>query len=677
MKNIKRLVVLFVAIFGLTTMVNAENYWHITEYKKGDDDIVFSNEAGDYSPSVNEYYENNEVVPGAGQIILNEAYAESDGSMDFNIVIKGEDFESEGTYYIDVTPVEGDPVRYTVVGGVFTNGQGISISPTKGKAKITISDSNENKINFARFNCDGAFIGQCTPETDFPVTEGNYIRFDTIYFVFNSYTPAPVTPDPDPDPGYNPPEEDEAELAKIKALVDQITAKGTIELDTVDPSLTHVDEYLTDSLTSAALQKKYGYTGYTFYAYPESEWVEHSYIEVCKEDLENNKYTSYEKEVNFIYKTQDPTIKENVSSILNTIKSNRAQVFNDYTKRYIVEDLDSVNYRYNAQKAKSATNAYQSLPSYSSKLHELTGNLGYDFMFDPRAGGDDSEFHEMMLGPVNILYNGIVYDNVDPIGFSLANIIYVPSDTTKSSAVFIEAAKTRIKNYLGTDVTITVGGNLNDLDEEDYKWDKCDEDGDNCSLQPIFDTNNTVNEWYNIKIGNKTFKYFIVADSSKMTNPTVKSVDMKTNVYITSNSADAPLDSRVSVTKLDKDSDEYKALLKKLSILDNMSYDINVSSMSLDIKIEKLSNGKFKVYIPLDEKYKDKKLYAAYVKDNGKVDYITMQYVDGYGVFETDHFSTYSVVETINPPTSDNVIMYFILTVISILAFVEIKRRYN
>ena len=58
---------------------------------------------------------------------------------------------------------------------------------------------------------------------------------------------------------------------------------------------------------------------------------------------------------------------------------------------------------------------------------------------------------------------------------------------------------------------------------------------------------------------------------------------------------------------------------------------------------------------------------------------------DGYLVFETSHLSQYGVIATEqttntnieNPKTSDNIIIYFIIGILSLTSLIVLKKKFN
>ncbi len=98
-------------------------------------------------------------------------------------------------------------------------------------------------------------------------------------------------------------------------------------------------------------------------------------------------------------------------------------------------------------------------------------------------------------------------------------------------------------------------------------------------------------------------------------------------------------------------------------------YDLKLFSKSLDNYVSKLVNGSFEVKIPIKDEYKNKNLIAYYVDDNGKVTEYEVTVKDGYAIFNTDHFSIYTlgVKNVNNPQTGDNIINSVILAFVSII----------
>ena len=665
MKNKKRFFAFALVLpFLFIPLVKAEEYYRLNTFKS--DGVILSNtyscgenneETCTYFPIINQYYDNG-VETNKGELYLMNWYMTQEYSgKSFSMNLVSNDLDSEKIYVVSLKSDYIDESN-TYTGSELNEGIEISITETYGKVELHVTEEETNtEINFMKFNCDGA-VGECDTENDTPVASYESI---VISFNFGNQSSTPEMP-----------EATEEQLAELDEILKQITTTGVIELDALEP--TNPD--YGDSMITSALSKKYQIDGYELYGY---SYEGKDYLNI--QLIENyNVYKQYE--VEYKYATPNEEILKIVEETASKLDFTWADILQNYNNRFIVEDLESINYLYNIQRTKNPIAAMNSIVNYSSKIHELADNANIDFMFDIRAGGGDSEFAEMVIGPMNILYDGIVYTNVDPVGYSLTKIIYVPDNTEKTRDAFISAAKSRINEYLkGIDVEITYGGKISDLDEIQYSWEKYDQETQTWSSEPLFDLDKTNGEWYIIKIGNEEYKYFIVQGSDNMNTPYVKTMDVNTNVYVTTDAFDAPLDSRLSATKLDTNSEEYKQLMSKLNITDGVSYNLNLYSTSLDMYVSKLSDGKFEVYIPVDSSYNNKTLVAYYLKEDGTVEEYEVTVENGYAIFKTDHFSTYTLVETStnNPKTGDQILKYVgILTISTIgIAGVTIYLKKN
>lgn len=122
-------------------------------------------------------------------------------------------------------------------------------------------------------------------------------------------------------------------------------------------------------------------------------------------------------------------------------------------------------------------------------------------------------------------------------------------------------------------------------------------------------------------------------------------------------------------------------------------FDLKLYSNAQNKYIKKLDNGTFEVRIPINNKLKNKELVVYYVDENNNKQVYDVTIKDGYAIFNTNHFSIYTLAEKSsptenktpsikvekkkdikNPATSDNITYYFILTAISILGIVISKK---
>ncbi len=147
----------------------------------------------------------------------------------------------------------------------------------------------------------------------------------------------------------------------------------------------------------------------------------------------------------------------------------------------------------------------------------------------------------------------------------------------------------------------------------------------------------------------------VVKDDAKaaVEMPTCETVDVKTNIQIKTDDISVPLDTVVVAEKLTEGEDLNKVVkaLDKVEEIANVetsvTYDINLYSEALNDNITKLDNGTFKVSLPIPEELEGKDLMVYYVDDDGNVTPHDVDFDDGkkYVTFETNHFSTYTLVE--------------------------------
>ena len=134
----------------------------------------------------------------------------------------------------------------------------------------------------------------------------------------------------------------------------------------------------------------------------------------------------------------------------------------------------------------------------------------------------------------------------------------------------------------------------------------------------------------------------------------------------------------------------YTLDIKKIDISKNLSnknvkylVDINIFENGQVIKI---SDTKMKIKITLPEELKGYKKYEiVYINDDEIKETIPATIEDGYIVFETSHLSQYGVVASektsntnvVNPKTNDNIIIYFMISIMSLTSLIVLKKKFN
>lgn len=394
-----------------------------------------------------------------------------------------------------------------------------------------------------------------------------------------------------------------------------------------------------------------------------------TYTKCSATDFSGNYYPNVN--INYIY---DKNTKKVVDSIVSKLEE----------RVYNVSDLEIISYWLNGG----------SILYYSNDLMSTLGYKNFEnFSFDVRAG-DNSSFNTIEAGILKFIYNDTIYFMADFVEVDGNNIIYVEDNTDSND--LMKSAQTRIDNYFGKDkVKLVDTGNLEEfldsyvLDNQDiidemYEYNesmknlpgyvaKTKEEIANqlkdemrSMVSDILKENEHI---YKVIIGDNTYYTLIRSDSSKMVETTYRTSDILTDVSISSSNKTIPYDALVNVRKI-TDGETYKKILDILKLTNSEMYDLKLFSKSLDNYVSKLVNGNFEVRIPIKDEYKNKNLVAYYVDDNGKVTEYEVTVKDGYAIFNTDHFSIYTLgVKSVNnPQTGDNIINSVILAFVSVIS---------
>ena len=627
--------------FAFMGAVNAESYWYVSDFEGDNGELVAR---GSYACATQEEpnrqcnYENRPSVQvsydlnGKGkntEINLNQWYEVDKGenkNTKFSMTIKGNDLDADKKYNV-IYDMSGDNVHsekeYT--GSELNAGIKYSVDKGYGNATVILKDSKGNVLDYGyqTYDCN---MGQCQEVVK---------KFNNLVLRFSNY------------------------YKKLVEVFNSVVKDGTIKINAVEPT-NYVD---SESVVTTALEGLFP-ADYWVYGAVDDDGT--GVVNLSYGEWDDDDYMTQTFEVKYVFLKPDENNMKRVDEVAKKLTEARGTA-KDYIKSgFVLEDLELINYLYNTSKTPKVLE--NRMPNYSSKIHELVDYEAIDFAYDPRAGLDQ-KFYSGCFGGMNISYKGVIYKTVNPVGFLMKNIIYISDDISKDRDSFIKAAQERIKSYLkNADVKIVYGGKLADVDEEEYKFMEYSMDSPTPTPIDLFDLNKTLGEWYKITIDDKEYSFIIVQDSSKMNEPYVKTVDTETNIYITTGSFDAPLDASIRANKLDENSAEYKQLASKLNIIKGLAYDLKLYSGSLNMYVTKLDDGSFKVYIPVDEEIAKKNLVAVYVKEDGTIEKHPITIENGYAVFETNHFSTYAIVEEDSVPnTIDNIAIYFILFTISII----------
>lgn len=181
---------------------------------------------------------------------------------------------------------------------------------------------------------------------------------------------------------------------------------------------------------------------------------------------------------------------------------------------------------------------------------------------------------------------------------------------------------------------------------------------------------------YTITINDVEWQFVVKLDSSKVNNSvSLITSDVDTDITISTNNANVPLDAMIQakgVTKTD--------LKDKIGTENYHVYDISLYSKALGDYVKELSDGSFKVSIPIPSNLNGKTLMVYYVATDGTIEKHEVTPNNGYAEFVTNHFSEYILAEapasstTNNPATLDDILTYVAIMAVSAVGIVAVAR---
>lgn len=501
----------------------------------------------------------------------------------------------------------------------------------------------------------------------------------------------------------------EYDTTMSKDFKKHLNKDGKFVVDSIKPK--DKDEWLS------LFDSKYYYSGiFADYDYLSED------LSSCEVMIKDSKGRPETHRVEFVYQ-YDEKIKKIASEMATKLSKDV----------FLVKDMELVNYWLNSED-ESKKQGGSNFDNYSGELKSCINHKNFKLSIDHRAGAD-AEFLTLRAGIGLLEYKGTVY-YIDYYMEVLGNhILYVPDDTPSTKEALLAAIQKRVDEYAGKGkVKITAGEGtvleyhtkayrdeitriqaLIDLEEakanpdrmllEKYKSEKERfENGYNYFLETYnnpegenyFLQNAEGDYWFTATIDGVEHKFIVIKDSKSMVVPKHKTSDIKTNIEISSNSNSIPLDTIIEAIKMEN-GEEYERIMKILNVKDNETFDLNLFSKTLNEYITRLASGNFEVRIPIPENLKEKNLMVYYVGEDNKIEEYNIVIEDGYAIFTTNHFSTYTLAEkseetnvngntnlnngennnagndtakentSSNPKTGDNIILFVVMFVISLL----------
>lgn len=453
------------------------------------------------------------------------------------------------------------------------------------------------------------------------------------------------------------------QAAPIDDAWNKVVKDGVFEASCVEPTRENdPDGLLAESSTHWYLQETFGDNyGGTLYLNQNNEYVLDIYIIECKSDGECNIETSKDGVVNVKWKETNPSVRTLIDEYAKKVdKLFEVKEFEGGSnKEFLTEVLDVS--RISGIKNSKYGNFYaESALHYSDEMIKIFGNSNIDYKLTGRLG-DAGPFYGLGGGDLTLWYNGVAYQSlVGVVGVSQFDILYIPEQTELNTDAFITAAKKRLDENFGANVIdVKLGGVFEELDSfEEYN-----------KYVLNIDRTKTGDNYYKLKINGKDYNFIIMKNSDIKSLQPVESKDIVTNIAVKTTSPDVPMDTKVIVNEVKKDTQEFKNFVETLKKDVVKAFDISLHSNSKGA-IKKLDKGVFEVSLPLGLEYVGRRLSAYYVREDGSLEEhpITLD-KDGNAVFETTHFSTYFIADATNklteevPKTFDKADVYMMLAI--------------
>ncbi|MGN0317611.1 MAG: hypothetical protein ACI4E1_06680 [Lachnospira sp.] len=309
------------------------------------------------------------------------------------------------------------------------------------------------------------------------------------------------------------------------------------------------------------------------------------------------------------------------------------------TVTFRIKDMEVINLWVN-EAGSDLFSFSRKIVNYSGELKEYLNNSNFDFKVAYVGAGDNTDLCVVSVGEGVFSTNGVICAMAaNTVAGQAQHVIYVPTETALTRESLLNAAQKRINEYLGdtTKVVLSYGGAFDTLiapEYEEYRQ----------SVLNALEITSAPDDYFIATVNGHQYKLLIIPDSSKMITPTYKTVDVASNVTISSDASEIPLDTSVYASKLTND-DTYNDIISKLGVDANVTYDLKLFSNSNQTYISSLKNDNFTVSIPITDELKGKDLMAYYVDDSGKVTKYAVTPKGDFAEFQTNHFSIYTIAE--------------------------------
>ena len=166
----------------------------------------------------------------------------------------------------------------------------------------------------------------------------------------------------------------------------------------------------------------------------------------CMINISDKVKTYREKtyETTFEYATPNSKIKNRLDGYAKTFVVDNQNIEEHL---FLMEDLETINYKYAFPSFGEWIDSINAIINYSSEFQNKIGYMNIGTKLDTRAGWDD-QFTSGCFGFLNLLFDGVIYSYVNTTGVKQNNVLYVPDETENTREAYIKAALDRVNKYI-------------------------------------------------------------------------------------------------------------------------------------------------------------------------------------------------------------------------------------
>lgn len=388
-------------------------------------------------------------------------------------------------------------------------------------------------------------------------------------------------------------------------------------------------------------------------------------LQIVRYENGNIKEVLESQVVNVIYEENDANIEHELDIASKLLP----EFTTDDQYPFIINDLTLINYLVHEQDNSDFNVAmkYNEIISYYLNL-----NSHFDVSLLMTGGDYFENVYNVAIGELYLLYDGVYYDYLST-GIAIENIIYIPDTTLDTQEAYIDAITNRLNSYMpGVDFKVSYGGRF--TEEE-----------------AIYHNYFAGKDYYNIEINGVSYQFVAeTKPANELIDPVYSGKDTNTGISIESPSSDIPLNSKVEINVIEENTEEHNNISNKLESSDFYAFDLTLNSNGN--LINEIS-GVATITVPLTES--DSKYFVYHINNDENLEVLESE-LDSNGSlsFKTNLFDTYIIStknistyeeetnqdgvfdsnntydEIENPQTSDNIMYYVTLGIISVIMII-------